>query len=103
MDIRPLRLLPALAALAAFGCGDAPDSAEEPEAAQLTAALEVREMDVDSVAERLVAGEDIFLLDVRRPDEIEEHGAIEGYTNIPIEELESRLSEVPRDKPIVTY
>ena len=104
MDIRPLRLLPALATLAAFGCGEAPDGVEEPESAQLTAAaLEVREMDVDGVAERLAAGEDIFLLDVRRPDEIEEHGAIEGYVNIPIEELEGRLSEVPRDKPIVTY
>lgn len=100
MRIRPLRLLPPLAALAAFGCGNAPETTET---AQLTAPPEVREMDVDGVAERLAAGEDIFLLDVRRPDEIAEHGAIEGYVNIPIEELESRLAEVPRDKPIVAY
>ncbi len=102
MLLRPLRLLPALAVFAAFGCESAPDSAAEPEVVR-QAALEVREMDVDGVAERLAAGEDIFLLDVRRPDEIEEHGAIAGYVNIPIDELESRLSEVPRDKPIVTY
>ena len=73
---------------------------QEPETTEVA---EVREMDVDNVAKRLADGEDIFLLDVRRPDEIAEHGAIEGYVNIPIEELESRLSEVPRDKPVVTY
>lgn len=95
-----VRLLPAAAVLAAFGCGGAPETAET---AQLTAPPEIREMDVDGVAERLAAGEDIFLLDVRNPDEIEEHGAIEGYVNIPIDELEGRLAEVPRDKPIVAY
>jgi len=73
---------------------------QEPETTEVA---EVREMDVENVAKRLADGEDIFLLDVRRPDEIAEHGAIEGYVNIPIEELESRLSEVPRDKPVVTY
>ena len=103
MDTRPLWLS---LALVAFGCGSAPDSAEVPEVMQepeTTEVAEVREMDVDNVAKRLADGEDIFLLDVRRPDEIAEHGAIEGYVNIPIEELESRLSEVPRDKPVVTY
>ncbi len=103
MDIHSLRLLPALAALAAFGCADAPDITEEPETEKQAAVLETREMDVDGVATRLASGEDIFLLDVRRPDEIEEHGAIADYVNIPIDELESRLSEVPRDKPVVTY
>lgn len=106
MDIRLLRLS---LAFTIFGCGSASDStetaenAENSEETQQAAALEINEMDVDGVAGRLAAGEDIFLLDVRRPEEIEEHGAIEGYTNIPIEELESRLSEVPRDKPIVAY
>jgi adenylyltransferase/sulfurtransferase len=61
------------------------------------------EMDVESVAARLDAGEDIYLLDVRNPDELEEHGMIAGAVNIPIDQLEARLSEVPRDKEIVTY
>ncbi len=103
MDTNPLWLS---LALVAFGCGTAPDSAEAPEAMQEPETTEVaalQEMDVENVAKRLADGEDIFLLDVRRPDEIAEHGAIEGYVNIPIEELENRLSEVPRDKPIVTY
>ena len=45
---------------------------------------------------------DVFLLDVREPDELEELGTVEGYTNIPIGELDSRLDELPRDRPILT-
>lgn len=45
---------------------------------------------------------DIFLLDVRNPDELPEQGAIEGYTLIPIDELADRLDEVPKDKKILT-
>ena len=35
-------------------------------------------------------------------DELEERGTVEGYLNIPIEELADRLEEVPRDRPILT-
>lgn len=45
---------------------------------------------------------DVFLLDVREPDELEELGTVEGYTNIPIDELDGRLDELPRDRPILT-
>lgn len=45
---------------------------------------------------------DLYFLDVREPKEIEELGTIEGYLNIPVDELEERLEEVPRDKPILT-
>ena len=44
----------------------------------------------------------VFLLDVRGPEEIEEVGTVEGYTNIPIDQLEARLDELPRDRPILT-
>ena len=50
----------------------------------------------------LIASEEYLVLDVRRPDEIEEHGTIEGYLNIPIDELADRLGEVPRDRPVLT-
>ena len=49
-----------------------------------------------------IANSDVLFLDVRRPDEIEELGTVEGYLNIPIEELADRLDEVPRTKPILT-
>ena len=49
-----------------------------------------------------IARDDVFYLDVRRPDELTQLGTVEGYTNIPIEELEQRLGELPRDRPILT-
>lgn len=50
----------------------------------------------------MLAEENIFLLDVREPSELEELGTVEGYVNIPIDQLEGRLDELPRDKPILT-
>ncbi|MBY0373917.1 MAG: hypothetical protein K2Q23_07970 [Bryobacteraceae bacterium] len=46
--------------------------------------------------------ESYFFLDVREAAEIEELGTIKGYVNIPVTQLEQRLSEVPKDKTIVT-
>ncbi len=43
-----------------------------------------------------------FFLDVREPEEIRETGSLEGYVNIPLGELEHRLDEIPRDRPILT-
>lgn len=45
---------------------------------------------------------DIFFLDVREPKELVEFGTIKGYVNIPVGQLEQRLSEVPKDKTIIT-
>ena len=78
--------------LASCGSDPEPPATEEP-----------KQLDAADVAARLEAGEDIFLLDVRTPEEITQDGAIEGYTHIPIDELEGRLAEVPTDKPIVAY
>jgi rhodanese-related sulfurtransferase len=58
--------------------------------------VEARDID------RVLSEADTLLLDVREPEEIEELGTIEGYVNIPIGELESRLDELPRDKTILT-
>ncbi len=43
-----------------------------------------------------------MLLDVRTPDEFNS-GHIAGAVNISVETLQNRLSEVPRDQPIVVY
>ena len=58
--------------------------------------VEARDID------RVLSEADALLLDVREPEEIEELGTIEGYVNIPIDQLESRLDELPRDKTILT-
>ena len=50
----------------------------------------------------MLADEGIFLLDVREPSELEELGTVEGYVNIPIDELADRLDEIPKDKRILT-
>jgi phage shock protein E len=52
-------------------------------------------------AHRLVAA-GALLLDVRSPDEFSD-GHIEGAVNIPVDQVDARLSSLPRDKPIVVY
>jgi predicted sulfurtransferase len=58
-------------------------------------------MTSDEVMARLEKG-DVFFLDVREPKELAELGTFEGYVNIPLGQIEKRLSEIPKDKPIVT-
>ena len=91
-------------AFGSLGCSEPSDegASPEPEAAA-PAPADPTELDVEGIAARLAGGEDIFLLDVRTSEELVQDGAIEGYTHIPIAELESRLAEVPNDKPIVAY
>jgi len=50
----------------------------------------------------LIDKKDIFFLDVREPKEHEELGTIKGYVNIPLDQLEKRVAEVPKNKLIVT-
>lgn len=50
--------------------------------------------------EKVEAG--AVLLDVRTPGEFNS-GHIEGAINIPVNELESRMSELPADKEVVVY
>ena len=69
--------------------------------ATVAVAEEAPRITADQLAE-VFAGTEVFLLDVRRPDELEELGTVEGYTNIPIGELADRLDELPRDRPILT-
>lgn len=45
---------------------------------------------------------DFTLIDVRTPME-NSLGCIPGSVNIPVDEMRSRLSEIPADKPIVVY
>lgn len=94
----------ALAGLA-LGCGNPPESTggAPPEASGDASPPATKQLDVEEVSARLAAGEDLFLLDVRTAEELEQDGALEGYAHIPIDELEGRLAEVPKDKPIVAY
>ena len=76
---------------------------ETAESAEAAAPPEPTTFDAADLKRRLDAGEDLFLLDVRRRDELETEGAIDGYVHIPLDELEARMAEIPKDKPLVVY
>ena len=59
-----------------------------------------REVEPDEIRARLERGEEVFLLDVREPDEVAEWAYPIGV-NIPLGQLGERLDEVPRDTTIV--
>jgi rhodanese-related sulfurtransferase len=45
---------------------------------------------------------DALFLDVRTPSEVAE-GAVSGALNIPVQELDRRYSEIPKDKKLLVY
>jgi adenylyltransferase/sulfurtransferase len=102
---RPLPLL-ALSACIVAACS-APQPEPQSSAAGAshakTEAAAATEMNVESLKQRLDAKENVFVLDVRGPQELEQNGMIEGSVNIPIGDLEARLAEVPKDKPLAIY
>ena len=58
------------------------------------------EVEPDEVKARIARGEDVFLLDVREPDEVEAWAYPIGI-NIPLGQLGDRLEEIPRERTIV--
>jgi rhodanese-related sulfurtransferase len=44
----------------------------------------------------------VLLLDLRRPDEVSTNGGFPVYLSIQIDELEKHLSEIPKDRVIIT-
>ena len=44
----------------------------------------------------------VFLLDTRTPYEVMQ-GKIDGFVNIPLDELRERLDEIPKDRPIYVH
>ncbi len=58
------------------------------------------EVEPDEVKARIARGEDVFLLDVRKPDEVEAWAYPVGV-NIPLGQLGDRLDEIPRERTIV--
>ena len=88
-------LLLSLAACGADAIRQASDGA-----AGSDAAAEAPRIKASAIKELLRDGG--LFLDVREPKEIAELGTIEGYVNIPVDELADRLDELPRDQPILT-
>ena len=56
----------------------------------------------DELQDKIERGEDFLLLDVRTPME-HASGAIDGSYLLPVQELNFRANELPKDKEIVVY
>ena len=67
-----------------------------------SALAQTKDLTPEELAKLLEQKDKVFFLDVRSPDEIEKLGSVKGYVNIPLDQLEGRLKEVPKDKLIVT-
>ncbi|MCW5980315.1 MAG: hypothetical protein KIT09_19680 [Bryobacteraceae bacterium] len=61
----------------------------------------VKTIGADELRRLAASGQEFVLLDVREPYEVETEGTLKNYLHVPLGQLESRISEVPRDVPIV--
>jgi adenylyltransferase/sulfurtransferase len=75
-------------------CGIAPETAQE-----RTLKNGIPQLSVQELKQRLDAGQDVFLLDVREPYEMQI--ATIGGTLIPQNQVPQRLAEIPRDREVV--
>jgi hypothetical protein len=63
---------------------------------------DVPRVSLEQLKEKLDAGADIVIVDVRSKEDFDE-GHIIGAVSIPWEEIEDHYTELPRDKEIITY
>ena len=69
--------------------------------AQTVAPTTAKSLTTEDLKKLVESNTKFFFLDVREPNELEELGTMKGFVNIPISQVESRLSEIPRDIPVV--
>lgn len=62
----------------------------------------IKDVSADEVSDMLKDRQKYFLLDVRTTEEYDE-GHLENSVLIPVKELEKRISEIPKDKPVIVY
>lgn len=62
----------------------------------------INETDSEVLHERLAAGEDILLVDIRTPAEVAQ-GVIPNAVHLPMHLIPLRMSELPRDREVVLY
>ena len=62
----------------------------------------IKKLSTAEVDQLLDSHKHVYILDVRKPEEIAQLGTLKGSINIPIDQLEQRLNEVPKNKLILT-
>lgn len=70
-------------------------------AALLCAQAPVKVLTADELKEMVDSKARFFFVDVREPKELEELGTLRGFVNIPLGQVAERLSEIPKDQPIL--
>jgi NADPH-dependent 2,4-dienoyl-CoA reductase/sulfur reductase-like enzyme/rhodanese-related sulfurtransferase len=78
-------------------------SANDPVNVAAFVAGHIARSDIATVAPETWQPNGEFLLDVRDPDELAEFGRLRGATNISLANLRDRISEIPKDRTILTY
>jgi rhodanese-related sulfurtransferase len=66
-----------------------------------SAGTQARKLSPDELKAMFDRNDDFVFVDVRRPEELQIMGTLPGYRNIPLDELESRYAEIPRDSLVV--
>jgi len=95
--------VPLLVLFLASGCGGAAPADQGGGVASATGGAQIPPAPTVTGAEaRQLVADGAVLLDVTPADRAAE-SAIEGRTHIPMGELRDRMSELPRDRPIVVY
>jgi rhodanese-related sulfurtransferase len=92
-----IALLVAATAFAQTGSGTKQEAAPGKVAPAKAKVLRRAELD-----QLLLRPDRVLLLDLRRPDEVSTIGGFPVYLSIQIGELEKHLSEIPKDRVIVT-
>jgi len=62
----------------------------------------IKEIDSATLQSRRSAGEDLLLVDIRTPGEVAA-GVIAGAVHLPMDQIPTRMHELPRDKDVVLY
>ena len=62
---------------------------------------DAKQLTTDDIKKLVDSKAKMVVVDVREPDELEKLGTLEGVMNIPLGQVESRWSEVPKDVPLV--
>ncbi|MXX87539.1 MAG: hypothetical protein F4Y71_13905 [Acidobacteria bacterium] len=96
----PLGAAALAAAVLGWGCGGGEPPAEEDTAAEPATPEPAPQVEAADIDAALANG--AVLLDVRTDEELAEHGTIDGFVHIPIDELEARIGELPAGVPVLT-
>jgi phage shock protein E len=105
MTTRTLLALAGLLAMMTAVAGEpaAPAAAAQPAPTPTAAASAVPTINQATLLERIDQRDpSLFVLDVRRPDEYAA-GHVPGAVNIPYDQIDRHLKEIPRNKDVVLY